>query len=305
MRVIVVGLGIQGEKRKRIAGDEVVACVDPVKPGVDAATVYDVELDAYDAALVCTPDEPKAELLEYFLSNKKHVMVEKPLFFTSESKYLELSQLAEGNGVCCYTAYNHRFEPHFVNLKNLLDTGKLGQIYLVRMFYGNGTARDVRNSVWRDTGSGVLADIGSHLLDTLLFMFGDSIGPFHIVNSRGFENNSPDHVLFTSSSGPTVFQCETTMLSWRNTFRMDVLAEKGSAHIDCLCKWGPSHFVVRERVLPSGRPSEEVETLECSDPTWEAEYEYFKSLCERGESNLHNDIWISKHLSALETEVLS
>src|SRR5690606_12076873 len=105
---------------------------------------------------VCTPDGPKQEILEYLLSNKKHVLVEKPLFFAAEQTYRDLAKLAQDNQVTCYTAYNHRFEPHFINLKKVLDSGELGKIHLLKMFYGNGTARDVRNSAWRDSGSGVL-----------------------------------------------------------------------------------------------------------------------------------------------------
>ena len=37
------------------------------------------------------------------------------------------------------------------------------------MFCGNGTARLVRNSLWRDKGNGVLGDLGSHLIDTTKF----------------------------------------------------------------------------------------------------------------------------------------
>ena len=37
------------------------------------------------------------------------------------------------------------------------------------MFYGNGTSLLVKSSPWRDKGSGVILDIGSHLLDTLIF----------------------------------------------------------------------------------------------------------------------------------------
>ena len=44
----------------------------------------------------------------------------------------------------CYTAYNHRFEPHFVRMRDLIASGELGAIYSCRMFYGNGTARLVR-----------------------------------------------------------------------------------------------------------------------------------------------------------------
>ena len=43
------------------------------------------------------------------------------------------------------------------------------------MFYGNGTARLVRESAWRDAGAGVLPDLGSHLLDTARFWFGDLV----------------------------------------------------------------------------------------------------------------------------------
>ena len=76
-------------------------------------------------------------------------------------------------GAVLYTAYNHRFEPHFVRMRDLVKSGALGTIYRCRMFYGNGTARLVRNSDWRDQGAGVLADLGSHVLDTARFWFGD------------------------------------------------------------------------------------------------------------------------------------
>ena len=75
MRVIVVGLGIQGRKRETIAGSEVVATVDPTKEGARYRSIEEVPLNDYDAALVCTPDEPKYKILRYLLSNKKHVMV--------------------------------------------------------------------------------------------------------------------------------------------------------------------------------------------------------------------------------------
>ena len=47
-------------------------------------------------------------------------------------------------GAVCYTAYNHRFEPHFVRMREVIASGELGALYHCRMFYGNGTARLVR-----------------------------------------------------------------------------------------------------------------------------------------------------------------
>ena len=94
-----------------------------------------------------------------------------------------------------------------------------------------------------------------------------------------------------------------TLLSWRNHFTCDVLAEKGTAHIRSLCKWGPATFIHRTRVLPSGRPPEESITLVEEDPTWALEYAHFKTLCERGAmTDLSNDLWLNRLLRRLGQE---
>jgi scyllo-inositol 2-dehydrogenase (NADP+) len=297
MRVVVVGLGVQGRKRRAIAGDQVVATVDPAAPNADFKSIEQVPLTAYDAACVCVPDGAKVPILRHLLSHGKHLLVEKPLVATA-AEIQELLDLSRKNHTACYTAYNHRFEPHIARLKPILDAGKLGPLYLLRMFYGNGTARDVRNSPWRDQGPGVLTDLGSHLLDTVLFLVGAPREPGQIWSLDRFENQAPDHVLFGYRGSP-VLELEATMVSWRNTFGLDVYGELGSAHISCLCKWGPSTLTVRQRVLPSGRPTESVECLEQPDPTWKIEYEHFLALCEQGGSNLENDRWIGAQLQHL------
>ncbi len=304
MRVIVVGLGVQGYKRRAIAGKAVVATVDPFNPEATHKSVDGVPLADYDAALVCTPDEVKIELLTYLLGNGKHVLVEKPLFAPKNEELMTLAALAKRKSASCYTAYNHRFEPHFVRLKEAIDSGVLGDIYSLRMFYGNGTARLVRDSAWRDKDAGVLPDLGSHLLDTMLFWFGKPAAEFHIQSASRFENRAFDHVTF-GAVGKPLLQMEACLLSWRNHFYADVLAEKGSAHIQSLCKWGPSSFILRDRKLPSGRPDEQAVTLVQPDPTWQLEYDHFVGLCRRGESNIDNDIWLNSVLNGLAREALA
>lgn len=303
MRVVVVGLGVQGKKRLAVAGAEAVGTVDPVNAEARYKRIEDVPLSSYDAALLCIPDEPKIELITYLLTHRKHLLVEKPLFAANPADLRKLKALADGNRTVCYTAYNHRFEPHFVRMKELIDSGRLGRIYSVRMFYGNGTARLVRDSAWRDQGAGVLPDLGSHLLDTALFWFGRPEADFRVFSCNRFENRAPDHIAFGANGNP-VLQMEMSLLSWRNHFYADIAAEKGSAHIQSLCKWGPSTFTVRDRKLPSGRPDEESVTLVQADPTWEIEYHHFKGLCEKGANNIDNDIWINDVLAGLSREAL-
>lgn len=306
MKVIVVGLGVQGQKRRKFAGPDYVCSVDPVNPVADYRLISDVPVGSYDAALVCVPDEPKVEILTYFLSNKKHVLVEKPMWGKSDEDLANLAVIAKRNKVVCYTAYNHRLEPHFVRMKNLILSGDLGRLYSCRMFYGNGTARLVRNSEWRDQGAGVLPDLGSHLLDTCSFWFGNQvIQGMSLISSDRFENRAPDHVIIAQRKNLPKIELEMTLLMWRNHFTCDILAEKGSAHIESLCKWGPSTFTWRKRVLPSGRPTEESVTLVSDDPTWSLEYEYFKDLCSQGiQADLSHDRLLQKTLQALSVEAI-
>jgi predicted dehydrogenase len=295
MRSVIVGLGTQGRKRLAVAGAEAVATVDPVAPGAHYRAIEEVPPDRYDAALVCTPDQAKLAVLRYLLGRGKHVLVEKPLV-AGERELRELEALARSTGAACYTAYNHRFEPHLARLKEVLDAGTLGTIYLARFYYGNGTAADVKRSPWRDQGAGVLPDLGSHLLDLTLFFFGRPEGEFAPWACHRFETRAFDHVVFGSRGRPALHY-EMSLISWRNTFHADIYGELGSAHVDCLCKWGPSTLRVRKRVFPSGRPEEKVELAEGPDPTWAREYEHFKQLCGMGGSNIANDIWIGAVLA--------
>ncbi len=305
MRSIIVGYGVQGRKRRHVAAAEAVAIVDPVAAEADFCDLRQVALDRYDAAIVCVPDEPKVEILNHLLANGKHALVEKPLHAQSEKQLRALESLARQNGAVCYTAYNHRFEPHCVRMRELLETGELGRIYRCRMFYGNGTARLVRESAWRDSGAGVLPDLGSHLLDTARFWFGDIADGFRVTSASCFENRAPDHVVIASERSQPKMELEMTLLSWRNHFTCDVFAERGSAHIESLCKWGPTTFIRRTRMLPSGRPSEESVTLVRDDPTWELEYAHFKALCARGApTTLDNDMWLLRTLSRLSADAI-
>lgn len=300
MKVIVVGLGVQGYKRRSAAGDDYVAAVDPVNREAEFRRLEEVPLERYDAALLCVPDEPKVALLSYLLARGKHALVEKPLWAEDDADLHRLEHLAREHGAVCYTAYNHRFEPHYVRMAEVVRSGVLGALYHCRMFYGNGTARLVRDSAWRDQGAGVLPDLGSHLLDTANFWFGDLGTGFEVLFARRFENRSPDHVVIGSRATRPQLELEMTLLSWRNHFTCDLFAERGSAHISSLCKWGPTTFTLRTRMLPSGKPPEDVVTLTQPDPTWALEYAHFKALCERrARADLSRDLWLQQVLRSL------
>ena len=206
--------------------------------------------------------------------------------------------------VLCYVAYNHQFEPHFVNLKKILFSKKIGKIYSCRIFYGNGTAKLVKKSKWRDKGSGVLQDLAPHLLNILETWFKDNKFKFNIISSNKFENKSLDHVVILSKSKEIRIELEMTMCMWKNHLTCDIIGRKGSIHINSLCKWGPSTLTLRKRKFPSGTPHETNKVLKMKDPTWNLEHKYFFNLIKkRKKTNFSNDIRIFKEIKRMEKQI--
>ena len=305
MKTIVVGLGAQGKKRRFFAGNDYIGSVDPINHEADYACIHEAPLSDYEAALVCLPDEPKYEVIRYLLSHDKHVLVEKPLWTPERRQLFELQTLAQEHNVIVYTAYNHRFEPHIKSISELLKENVLGEVYRCRLFYGNGTAKLVRDSGWRDAGGGVLTDLCCHLLDFVDYWFGLRDTNYVCIDAQCHENNAPDHVVILNRVSKIKIEFEISLLSWRNSFYCDIFGEKGSLHIDSFCKWGSSQLIYRQRVLPSGRPIEKMITLIQNDQTWELEYRYFKSLIQvKQTTNLEKDIWIYDQLNRLTQAAL-
>ena len=293
MRTIIVGMGVQGEKRKKFLGKDYKYSIDKFKKA-DFKTIYQVPLDDYDAVLVCVPENEKLKIINYSIKNKKHVLIEKP-FLVKKNKILKnIEKIAQKNKVVCYTAYNHRFEPNIIKMKRLIESKKLGKIYSCRLFYGNGTSLLVKKSKWRDKGKGVLTDIGSHLIDISLYLFGKKVTFLKTLELNRFENKAPDHSILRLEIGKIKIELEMTLCMWKNTFSCDVIASKGSAHLDSLCKWSKNTFKFCKRKFPSGKPNEKIVSFKKGDPTWKAEYLFFKKLVNANiKTNLSKDLIIN------------
>ena len=298
MKILIVGLGVQGQKRKKLLNQRLVfATVDTKNKSADFKNIKDVPLNEYDSVFVCTPDSEKLKILNYCIKYKKNALIEKPLVASSEKKIKKLETRANKENLVFYSAYNHRFEPHFLNIKKIIKSKVLGKIYYCYLFYGNGTARLVRNQKWRDKGLGIIQDLGPHLMDTIKFWF-DKNFKFTTVFKNKFENKSPDHAILFSKRNKFFVKLEMSMCMWKNTLRCDIIGSKGSVHLDSLCKWGPSTLRILKRKFPSGYPKEKKIVIKKKDPTWEMEHKYFFSLLKlKKRNNLSKDIWINKNLN--------
>ena len=220
MKFVIIGYGVQGKKRHKILKNNVVSVVDPHVKNCQP-TIEDVSLDSYDAIIICVPDEQKVKFINFAINNNKHLMIEKPLMFKNLNEFKIIEKKANKEKILIYTCYNHRFEPHIINLKKIIDKKKYGKIYYLNFFYGNGTAKLVKKSPWRDKKkSGVIEDLGSHLIDLILFLFNRKTLDAKSFNISKLENKSPDYCLFSIKLGNFFINCEVSLCSWKNSFKV-------------------------------------------------------------------------------------
>jgi len=126
-----------------------------------------------DMIVVCTQNTLHFSMVKESLLAGKHVVVEKP--FTPNSKQAdELIKIAEKVNRKIFVYHNRRWDGDFLTIKKILEGKLLGDLYEYEAHFDRYTPKLDRNA-WRDEnipGSGILYDLGSHLIDQALNLFG-------------------------------------------------------------------------------------------------------------------------------------
>jgi predicted dehydrogenase len=131
-----------------------------------------------DAVLIAAPHYLHARLAKAAAEAGKHVLCEKPMATTLE-ECDEMIMAAKGARVKLMVAENHRFLPAHQLIKNALDRGLIGDVFLGRSYEGAFVAREqfLDTKSWHFTydrgGGGVVADQGVHKFATLNWMLGE------------------------------------------------------------------------------------------------------------------------------------
>lgn len=162
---------------RRWPGVELVAAVDADArqwpAGIPGFTDYReaLALPGLDAVLIAAPNAQHAPIARAALEAGKHVYLEKPLA-TNLAEAEPVITAWRRAGVVGMIGFNYRFNPLFVNLRQRIRAGRLGEIRHVRSAFTT-PARPL--PAWkqaRATGGGVLLDLGSHHFDLLPWLLG-------------------------------------------------------------------------------------------------------------------------------------
>jgi predicted dehydrogenase len=151
--------------------------------GADAAaTDYRTvtENPAIDIVHVCTPNHLHKEALLSAIAHGKHVYCDKPLVAAMAEAHQIAAVLPSYRAVGQMT-FQNRFFPATLRAQQLLGEGRLGKVLSFRAAYLHGgnvnPAAPLKWKLQAAAGGGVIADLGSHLLDLLDWL----IGPFRAV----------------------------------------------------------------------------------------------------------------------------
>jgi len=125
-----------------------------------------------DLVVIATPNASHFELAQAALKAGKHVVVDKPCTVTLAETEALLA-LAHTQGKVLTVFQNRRFDSDFLALQQVIQSGALGRLVEVNSHFDR--YRPVVPTRWREQslpGSGLWFDLGPHLLDQALALFG-------------------------------------------------------------------------------------------------------------------------------------
>jgi len=128
--------------------------------------------DDLDLIVIGTPNTWHYPMVKESLLAGKHVVVEKP-FTPTVKEADELIEIARKVHRKIFVYHNRRWDGDFLTIQKLINEQKLGEIYEYEAHFDRFTP-DLKNN-WRDedkAGSGILYDLGSHLIDQAIQLFG-------------------------------------------------------------------------------------------------------------------------------------
>ncbi len=143
-------------------------------PGVAAvADIKDVLDDPFiDLLVIASPSAKHYEHATAALLAGKHVVVDKP-FATSAREADELIALAESQGLILTVFQNRRWDGDYLTARHAIEQGWLGKVFHYEVHFDR--FRPQIKAGWREEpgpGSGILYDLGAHLIDQSLHLFG-------------------------------------------------------------------------------------------------------------------------------------
>jgi len=226
--VAVIGFGLAG----RVFHAPFVSAVPGLKleaivqrKGDEAAKAYrsarilrSIEEALADNAIlmivVATPNETHYAIAKQALLAGKHVVIDKP-FAASSEQAKELGALATEKGVVLAPFHNRRWDGDFLTVRKLLETKAVGRLVTFESHFDRFRP-EPRENTWKessDPANGLLFDLGPHLVDQVLALFGAPKGIVASVRKDRDKTDIEDAFDITLEYDGLRAHCRSSMLA--------------------------------------------------------------------------------------------
>lgn len=132
-----------------------------------------IEDPSIDLISICSPNSTHFEYCKLALEAGKHVLVEKPITASSKEAKV-LYELAKSNNKVLAVFQNRRYDGDFMTVKKVIESGVLGEILSYEAHFDRYNPV-LNTKKWKETigpASGILYDLGSHMIDQAISIFG-------------------------------------------------------------------------------------------------------------------------------------
>ncbi len=139
----------------------------------------------FDLVVICSPNTLHFEQASLALKAGKHVVVEKPMVINSAEAKVLLN-LAQELGLQLIPYHNRRWDGDFLTLQHIIAEGFLGDVMDYEVHFDRFNPEITRAS-WRylqKEGGGTLFDLGTHLIDQAIVLFGKPQSVFAMLYNQ-------------------------------------------------------------------------------------------------------------------------
>ncbi|MEK6647651.1 MAG: Gfo/Idh/MocA family oxidoreductase [Candidatus Firestonebacteria bacterium] len=157
-----------------------------------------------ELVIIATPSHLHSQNAIESLKAGKNVVCEKPMATTLKDADLMIETAKKENKILT-VFHNRRYAPDFLKVREVINSGKLGRIVLIKMSW-NGFARRWDWQTLKKFGGGTLNNTGPHAIDQALHLFGSKEEPeiFCHLEKTLTLGNAEDHIkiIFKGKKSP-------------------------------------------------------------------------------------------------------
>jgi scyllo-inositol 2-dehydrogenase (NADP+) len=206
--------------------------------GAGAVAVVDSVEDAFargcELLVISTANETHVPLARAAIARGVAVVVDKPLAVTAAEAAALVSE-ADAADVLLTVFHNRRWDSEILTLRALIESGRLGEVLRFESRFERWRPQ-VDPGLWRsegaDRGGGILLDLGSHVVDQALVLFGPVVSAYaELANIRGVPAED-DAFVALQHAGGVVSHLHVSLVTAAPGPRLRVLGTAGAYIVD-------------------------------------------------------------------------